>query len=482
MFKHRLFRGKGLHKGDFCPLPFHLFLQTVLSLFTFILKYGSMEAMKRIFLLMAALFVSVCTSCSKIIGYSVVLWTIPERQIADGSVVGVYVKSSISKEYIIRVPDSDEKFSVPLWKLSEPESKKKAAKRAETYAPFAQTYARCVLDGLPIRESSRTVAKQVYRLRKDEVIRVLSRGEGEIPTNGSEQFTGEWLSVLTSDGTRGWCFSQNLSLFEMAKDGTYQLQDNASGIHEIDAQLESLLSAVWYPDYYAPMIRNKEVDLRYIKAEYGFDTGSTSGKVSLTLPDVTMRFPFAGVTRIDAKTYKFNETPIQVTVRNEASLAVKYTDERGMPFTKNFITLETAISEVITAEEERREQIYTSLRAFGPVFKSSSYGTLTFTGGSAFSWTGFSLLVPSVISAGASAGGTVTTKYFLPKNLSASWDGLLSFQFDGQENEVHFLYKKEANGLRLCVARVFVQTDSVTGRDDVHISRPSGAAVLFFLK
>ncbi|MCR5761874.1 MAG: SH3 domain-containing protein, partial [Treponema sp.] len=57
-------------------------------------------------------------SCSRIIGYSVVLWNISDRELADGTVVPVYVKSNISHQYIIKEPASGERIEVPLWMLS----------------------------------------------------------------------------------------------------------------------------------------------------------------------------------------------------------------------------------------------------------------------------------------------------------------------------------------------------------------------------
>ena len=82
----------------------------------------------------AALFIFALTSCSGIIGYSVVLWNIGDQKITDGTVVPVYLKSNISHVYVISAPDSEEKIEVPLWKLSEPKSKGKAKKLAKRTA------------------------------------------------------------------------------------------------------------------------------------------------------------------------------------------------------------------------------------------------------------------------------------------------------------------------------------------------------------
>ena len=89
------------------------------------------------------------------------------------------------------------------------------------------------------------------------------------------------------------------------------------------------------------------------------------------------------------------------------------------------------------------------------------------------------MLVPSVIRQGLSGEGSIEVKYFLPSSLEGAWDGILTFYFNGYD-EVNFLYKKEANGFRMCAARVTTTTDMMTGRDNTNISQSSSAQVIVF--
>ena len=58
--------------------------------------------MKKLFLPLIVLFTLLFTSCGdKIMGYSVVLWNIPEQHIKSGDIVPVYIKSNISHVYVI---------------------------------------------------------------------------------------------------------------------------------------------------------------------------------------------------------------------------------------------------------------------------------------------------------------------------------------------------------------------------------------------
>ena len=145
-------------------------------------------------------------------GYSVLLWNIPEKGLQDGDVVPVYIRSNISHVYVIGT--SEGKFEVPLWQLTEPVSKSKVNKLKNRYADYSHKYATVALDGLPMRAEAVNTAKQVYRLRKNETVKLLYKVKGQAPMTGGKPLEGEWLKILTSDGTSGCCFSYNLRPFE----------------------------------------------------------------------------------------------------------------------------------------------------------------------------------------------------------------------------------------------------------------------------
>ena len=139
---------------------------------------------KKIVFLLSGLFSLILfTGCGKL-GYSLVLWNNPEVGVHEGQIVKVYVKSNISHSYIIMGLENTHKVEIPLWQISEPQSKSKTEKLADRYSNYEHTYANVKLDGLPVRSGTENGSKQVYRLRKNEVIRVLYQGKGVKPTNG----------------------------------------------------------------------------------------------------------------------------------------------------------------------------------------------------------------------------------------------------------------------------------------------------------
>ena len=69
--------------------------------------------------------------CSDRMGYSVLLWSLPDQGLQDGEIVPVYIKSNISQTYVIGKMDSDQKFEVPLWQITEPASKSATKKKCK---------------------------------------------------------------------------------------------------------------------------------------------------------------------------------------------------------------------------------------------------------------------------------------------------------------------------------------------------------------
>ena len=421
--------------------------------------------------LTAALF----ASCSKIMGHSVLLWNLPDYEMQDGDIVPVYIKSNISHVYVIGTANG--KMEVPLWQLTEPVSKRKAAKQAQKFSGYTHVYASVALDGLPIRAEPVNTAKQGYRLRKDETIKVLYKGQGQAVMAGKKPLEGDWLNVLTSDGTRGWCFSYNLRLFETDRLGQ-KITNGAEASEEenTSSEIDTLLEGVWYPDSYKAMIDSGRIDTDKLIPSYNFHLDPETKKLSFTMPKIREEWEYTGAVQTSANQYNLNDIPVVVTVRRSNFIVVRYTGESGKPEDFNLVTISENIDELVQAERERREKELEQIILFAPSFQSESYGQLKLNPDHSFVWSNNKLLVPSVISSSARNTGTVRIKYFLSKSLSASYDGVLTFKFDGMEKEVNFLYKMESSGLR------FEDATGAVIKNNILMERALSPLVLFFSK
>lgn len=405
--------------------------------------------MKRYFYALTIFLSFLLVSCSeKIMGYSVVLWTIPEYQIESGQVVPVYIKSNISHVYVVGT-ESGEKIEIPLWQLTEPVKKGKVDAVAKKYSEYANTYASVKLNGLPSRAEPVNTAKQVYRLRKGEVVKILYKGEGTAPMTGGKPLPGEWFRILMNDGTQGWCFSYNLAMFQMDKNGQQIGGEVIEETEEHDSRFDEVMKRVWYPDYYKTLIEGGNIDLSRLIATQRFVIDSENEKVSLNINKIHENWKYEGYTKTDDNEFTLTNVPIIVFYKRADYIVIRYTDESGKPLDINLVALEENISEVIAAEKNRRNKVYAKLVNLAPKLSSPNYGTLVLNEDGTFKWTKYKLLVPSVIPAGVKNAGTATIKYTLSKSLKSNYDGVITLNFDGAEDEVNFLYKIEEGGLRL---------------------------------
>lgn len=420
------------------------------------------------------------TSCQHSLGYSRVLWDLPEHNLRDGQLVKVYFKSNISHVYIIGIPKSKERFEVPLWQITTPVSKKKAEKAFNRYSDYIHMYGKMKVDGLPVREEPVNTSKQVYRLHKDEVVKILFKGEGQDVMIGKNQkLPGDWLYVLTEGGSKGWCFSYNLAIFETGEGGKIvsgEVEEQTAVKNE-DTILEQVLNAKWYPESYARLINKGLIDTETIKLAYGFDTGITSGKIQVNIPEKYHSAKYIGAEKIRDNTYQFTDTPFQMVVRNNNTIMVNYTARDGSQEAYTFITLPEDIDlpKIIEDEKARRADMLNELYKVTS-FTSQNYGQLVINSGRTFSWNGFNLLVPVIIPTGAKGRGTVNIKYLVSKELSDRYDGVLTFKFDGAADEINFFYKLSNEGLNL------ENLDSYSIKDNIAVSRAANPTVLFFNK
>lgn len=405
--------------------------------------------MKRSFLSLffICVFSTILMSCSsKIMGYSVVLWSNAETGTQSGQVVPVYIKSNISHVYVIG-NEVGEKIEIPLWQLTEPVKKGKVKNLQAKYTELAKTYASVKTDGLPARAEAVNTAKQVYRLRKGEVIKLLYKGKGQAPMTGGKPLEGDWYRILTEDGTQGWCFSYNLNIYEVSGTDIANASVSEEKEETTDAAYQVVTANVWYPDYFRSMIDTKNIELNKLHPSFNFKIDEENKKVSLNTPAIHQVWDYEGYTKTDERQYTLKGVPIIIVYKKADFIVLRYTDESGKPQDLNFVTISENLDDIVNEEKDRRTNAYLQVWSHGPVFQSDSYGKITLNEDGSFRWSNFRLLVPSVIQANAKNVGTASVKYTISKSLAETYDGVLTFKFDAMADEVNFIYKIEDDGI-----------------------------------
>ena len=446
-------------------------------------KTGKKSLLVFIFLLSMILLLS--SSCSRLLGYGILLWSSEDPPVPSGTVLPVYIRSNIDQVWVVGIPKEFrteesriDKFEIPLAKLELAGSKKKALERAETFLPHALLYAEGLQDGLPIREAPDNGARRVYRLKLGEIVKILAPASGTIAVGATgDPLPGEWYRVLTEDGTSGYCFSYRLKLFE--HHGGVLAAIRNEQIEAQDPNLERILARTWSPESYGTMVNTRKYDLEELSKHWCFDPGDETGIARIKTKELDRTFSYTKIRSTGTQSWTFDGTQLQMNLRYENTLAVQFTEESGLLRTLLFVALPSGVDDIILQESARREALFRSIYEQGPVYTSNNYGTLMFREDGHFTWTGNRLLVPQVIPASALGSGTVEMRLYVSDVISDRYAGAFTMQFDGiggTRSQADFMYSLDSQGFR-------IEYVPQTSLDNVTVARrASSPLVIYFFK
>ena len=444
------------------------------------LWYAPVKLLACIFCILTLTLLASCSGSDS--GWGILLWSTEEPAIPSGTILPVYIRSNIDRVWVVGVPekyrsgkDSPKKLEIPLPLFELVGNKSKAEKRAQEFSQYALTYAENLQDGLPIRDGPDNGGRRVYRLRTGEVIKVLAKAHGNPPISTSgDPLPGDWYKVLAEDGSTGYCFSYRLKLFEHSGGVLAALPVLQEAI--ADPDLDLVLSKTWSPESYGTMINNKRINIDDFSKRWRFDPGQDSGLARIYLPNLDRTFSYNAIRPDGSRTWLFEGTSLQMSLRSDTTLVVQFVDGSGNMRTNLFIALNASVDDLILQESARRERLYNAIYTQGPAFTSNNYGTIVFSPNGRFTWTGFGLLVPQVIPAGAQPRGTAAMDLFLTPSLAERYTGAFSLYFTGEAEPVRFMYLLDSQGFRL----EFVPESSM--EDTLVRSRANSPTVLYFFK
>ena len=367
------------------------------------------------------------------VGTGVVLWS-DGGPLATGALVDVVEESTIEDRYLVRAASADRRQDplpvAPRWRVRVFADPEQAAAFAARYADFVDVYAYAARRGLPVRAQASATAGIVYKLREQEVTKVLERG-AEPEQVGS--FENYWYRVLTEDGTEGFTFGEFLPLFESTGDP----RADAVRLHTADPGLERVVGTAWRPEEYLSMVRRRRFDLLRLRPEYGLFPDPEAGVFRLVTAQREREFPYREIERVGDDRYVLAEaggdgSPARFTVRGNGALAFSYVDE-GRLITEVFVDLQADVEELIAAERARRERLFANLLRRGPLLRSGGYGAIELTAEGRFRWHGYEALVPRWVPDGLPGTGVVDFRYALGAPLRGSYDVAVTLLFAGPE-------------------------------------------------
>ena len=201
-----------------------------------------------------------------------------------------------------------------------------------------------------------------------------------------------------------------------------------------------------------------------------------TGLAHIYVSGLDQMFSYTGIRALGNRTWRFEGTSLQMSLRSDTTLAVQFTDGGGALRTQVFVALATEPDDLIAQENTRREELFRALYEQGPVFTSNNYGSLALSQDGSFSWTGNRLLVPQVIPASARQGGALTMDLYLSATLRQRYEGAFSMRFDGGAVPVRFMYLFDTQGLRIEYAPETSMDGNLVAR------RASSPVVIYFYR
>lgn len=399
-----------------------------------------------------------CFSCVRSLGFGVVIWADENDELKIGEIVKVYAESKASKMYIVSAEDKNEQIEIPMKKLLISPSHREVLELKEKLSDLLFMCAVSKVDGLPLRAEPDNQEKQLYRLKKGQMLKLLFEEYGAPVTTGEKKLQGKWYKVMTDDGVQGYCFSYNLDIFDI-RIGQKETRISTVGIianereeeeykkEEITNELNAVLENTWYPEYYRKMINNKMVDLQRFSHSYGFFPGFDTKTARIILPTIQRTFQYSDIRKVKDK-YRFGDSPVSLYIRNVDVITVEFTDEEGTRIYENFVSLNASVEKIIENEKIRRIE---ELKLLSGIYESQNYGNLEIDQDGFFYWKGYNTIVPFIIPENADNGGDVSLKYFLSREIKkeSQYTGVISFKFSTLEDSIDFMYEIKKDGIVL---------------------------------
>jgi hypothetical protein len=416
-----------------------------------------------------ALILAACGG--RTVGYGLLLWADPETAFETGQVLRVLQESSIQQSYLVRPEGTREPAEIPIWRMRLFKSKEQARAAAEAYAGYLAMYGYSARDGLPIREQPEPEARRVYKLREGQLVKIVARGENKEQVAGYEDY---WYQVLTEDGAQGFCFGAYLPVFTAAGDP----KEEVKHLQSRDPALELLVSTQWRPEYFREMADSGRIDLNRFNLEIGLFIDEDTRTVRMVSHRSRQTFDYGTIENVGPNRYVFvgegNRAELRAHLQSPERLVLTYSRNDQLTSTV-YVVFRDDIEALITAEQERRQELYEGFAARGRILRSTAYGSITLLEGMRFEWKNFGPLQELVFLKPVQGVGAVDFPYWLSAELSRRYDGVISFRFReyNPEEYTSFLYRFDAGGVRF-------ESVSPGNVEDLEVLRPDVTSLVVY--
>jgi hypothetical protein len=388
-------------------------------------------------ILTAILFLS---SCSAYKGYAVILWAEDTWPYENGDIAN-----------ISRVYDTDRKYiaiyekdivELAMWRVLYFESYDEAKTFAESYQPFINTYALCRRNDLPVRSEADTGTERVTKLKSGEVVKVIEKGRQEKIGNMDDS----WYLILTIRGYLGYTYGYYLDI----SDDPTNFEKKSPTLLDPESLIEALLDNTWVPEIIEEMVKSGIYDLNVLKKYYGLTLDQEEKKVILNLPGFNKVYQYTSIAKTASGKLTFAGTDLTVEISPSSNKILVHYVKNEKSVKSELIMLDKDLNQIIREEQQRRNDLFSSIMSNGNVLRSQTGGTIRLASNWSFTWEDWASLSPHIIPENSSGQGNVDFKYFLSFGLRSRYDGAITFYFKGNPGfERTFAFTLAGNSIKM---------------------------------
>ncbi|MBI9101412.1 MAG: SH3 domain-containing protein [Spirochaetales bacterium] len=381
----------------------------------------------------------ILTGCSeKPVGYGVLLWWNEDTSLTQGNIYPVYSESNIRDTYIITESGAPV-VELPRWRMDLFNKEEEAQIFTDNYAPLLGIYGESLKNGQAVRKETSSTAERIYKLREEQIVKVVSKIEPKVTIGSTEDY---WYRVLTEDGISGYCFGANLEIFDMEE--RLARKDTL----KIDPLIADFLAKPFRPVEFREMVLEKRINLESFNPAIGTFPNLEEKTITVVTEEDTFVFEFDEILEGEPGRFLFGESGMDVKVINPNRLVVHY-DNKGASVDQLYVVID-GMAGIIETEKQRQEALFQDLYYMGPA-ESSAYGTIAFEGINNFIWEDYGRLVPDIIPRGLDGRGSAEIIYYPASDIKEKYDGVITLNFTppSSASTVNFFYNRLDAGLKL---------------------------------
>jgi len=379
------------------------------------------------------------SSCSKYIGYGIIMVPGEEADQQFNSLIKITKESRIRDTWVYNTPTEDH-IEIDKWRVEFYDTEDETISPINKYAEYKNYYTIVNRNSHNMRSNPFADSPLVYKLKKDQRVKIIGRTDEKVAIGKS--FNGYWYQLITDDGVKGWSYDSYLTIYN----GDEIIHSN---VNSDGPEIHDFFKNNWRPIYFKDMIDSRNINLDKFKQKFKLSPDIDSKEITISMPDNYVTKKFTEAKQTGTYNYILEGSGVLLDFSRKGSVYVTYSVDLKS-YVKEFVKMDDAVvTNVIDAERYKRKIRYNEFVTSGPTYNSRAYGTIEFLEDNNFIWTNKeNLVAKQLLTNNAEKNGTVNFKIFIKNSLKASYDGAVTFNF-GDRQELTFLYSLSHGDLRL---------------------------------